>query len=82
MLSNIMATIDDMCPLKKYNVSKAKKPWVTNEILEMIKDKDRLLRRAKNRNTDNDWLFARNVRNNINYQIRRANANFIRDNLE
>ena len=48
MLANIKLTIDNMCPLKKYKVAKAKEPWVTNEILEMIKDKDRLLRRAKN----------------------------------
>ena len=48
MLTNIMITIDRMCPLKKYKIAKAKEPWVTNEILEMIKDKDRLLRRAKN----------------------------------
>ena len=82
MLTNIMSTIDNMCPLKKYKVAKAKEPWVTNEILEMIKDKDRLLRRAKNKNTENDWILARNARNNTNYQIRRAKANFIQDNLE
>ena len=43
-----MSVIDNICPLKKYKVAQAKEPWVTNEILEMIKDKDRLLRRAKN----------------------------------
>ena len=82
MLTNIMSTIDRMCPLKNYKVAKAKEPWVTNDILEMIKDKDRLLRRAKNKNTENDWILVRNARNNVNYQIRRAKANFIQDNLE
>ena len=82
MLTNIMSTIDRMCPLTNYKVAKSKEPWVTNEILEMIKDKDRLLRRAKNKNTENDWILARNARNNVNYQIRRAKANFIQDNLE
>ena len=82
MLTNIMSTIDNMCPLKKYKVAKAKEPWVTNEILEMIKDKDRLLRRAKYKNTENDWALARNAIHNTNYQIRRAKANFIQDILE
>ena len=45
---NIKTIIDDMCPLKHYKVAQAKEPWITNEILELIKDKDRLMRRAKN----------------------------------
>ena len=69
MLSNITNAINIMCPLKSYKVAQAKEPWVTNEILEMIKDKDRLLRRAKNTNTDYDWIAARNARNNTNLQI-------------
>ena len=49
MLQNITTVIDEMCPLKRYKISQAKVPWVTNEILELIKNKDRLLRRAKNK---------------------------------
>ena len=79
--SRILTTINDMCPLKKFKVAQAKELWVTNEILEMIKDKDRLLRRAKQRNTEIDWELARNARNNTNAHIRRAKANFIQDNL-
>ena len=66
-----------MCPLKKYRVAQAKEPWVTNEILESIKDEDRLLRRAKNKNTQHDWNLAKNARNSVNLQIRRAKANFV-----
>ena len=80
MLSNITTTIDSMCPLKHYRVAQAKEPWVTNEILEMIKDKDRLLRRAKNRNTVLDWILAKQARNNTNLQ--RAKATFVQENLE
>ena len=81
MLSNIRTVIDKMCPLKHYKVAQAKEPWITNEILEMIKDKDRLLRRAKSRNNPNNWLLAREARNNVNLRIRHAKANFIQDNL-
>ena len=62
-------------------MAQAKEPWVTNEILELIKDKDRLLRRAKKRNNENDWQLAREARNNTNLQIRHAKANFIQENL-
>ena len=81
MLSYIMDCINVLCPLKKYGVAQAKKPWITKEILEMIKDKDRLLQRAKNTNNQQDWELARTARNNTSFQIRRAKANFIQDNL-
>ena len=81
LLANIMTAIDEMCPLKQYKVAQAQEPWVTNEILELIKDKDRLLRRAKNRNTQIDWDLARTARSNANFQIRRAKANFVQENL-
>ena len=54
---------------------------MSNEILEMIKHKDRLLRRAKTKNTEYDWVTARNFRNRTNYFIRQANPNFIQNNL-
>ena len=81
LMTNIMTVIDVMCPLKKYKVAQAKEPWITNEILELIKDKDRLLRRAKNKNTQQDWDLAKNARNNLNFQIRRTKANFVQENL-
>ena len=77
ILTHIMSIINNMCPLKNYKISQAKEPWVTNEILEMIKDKDRLLRRAKKKKTLHDWEIAKAARNNTNLQIRRAKANFI-----
>ena len=67
--------------LKKIKVAQEKEPWVTNEILEMIKDKDRLLSRAKNRNTIPDWEVARLCRNRTKFCSRRAKANFIQDTL-
>ena len=81
MLSYIMDCTNVMCPLKKYRVAQAKEPWITKEILEMIKDKDRLLQSAKNTNNQQDWELAWTVRNNTSFQIRRAKANFIQDNL-
>ena len=76
MLLNIMNTIKDMCPLKKYKVAEAKEPWITNELLELIKDKDRLLRRAKIKQTQLDWELARNARNNVNFQNKTCQSQF------
>ena len=81
MVNHIVYTLDKMCPLKRFKIAQEKEPWISNEILEKIKDKDRLLRRAKNRNTEQDWDIAKNCRNRTNYLIRQAKANFINENI-
>ena len=82
MKDNILKVLDIMCPYKKYNVKQVKDPWISNEILECIHDKDRLLSRAKHINDPNDWKIARRRRNEVKNLTKRAKANFINDNLE
>ena len=55
MLDKIKRIADAICPLKSYKVKGKRKPWITNEAIEAIKDKDRLLRQAKNSGTWEDW---------------------------
>ena len=43
-MSNISRTIDIMYPQRTFNIRNLKDPWITNEILENIHDKDVLLR--------------------------------------
>ena len=81
LLGHIKENIDTMCPLKRFRVAQEKEPWMSNKILEMIKDKDRLLRRAKKRNYDLDWEIAKTTRNRTNFYIRQAKTNYIQDNL-
>ena len=45
--ANILATIDAMCPVKHFKVSHSNDPWITNELLEEIRDKDLALKRAR-----------------------------------
>ena len=80
--NNILLSINTMCPLKTYNIRKIKEIWVTNEILEMINDKDIALRRAKRTRLDNDWRIARRLRNDCVSTIRKAKADFIQNELQ
>ena len=81
-ITKIENIIDDMCPLRNFKIKNLKDPWITNEILENIHDKDLLLRTAKRTNDQNDWLLARNARNTLNTNIKNIKADFIQENLE
>ena len=43
----IRKTIDDMCPLKTFKIKQEKEPWISNQLIELIKDKDYALSTLK-----------------------------------
>ena len=57
-------------------------PWITNELLEAIADKDRAWKRAKITKNADDIGLAKRLRNDTKNIIRRAKANFVQDYLE
>ena len=54
MIEVITLCINDQCPLKEFNISKVKEPWITPELLEFTKDKDMALRKAKKSKSQED----------------------------
>ena len=81
MENNILDIIDVMCPLQTFHVKHLKDPWISQEILEAIKDKDRLLCRAKRTNQLDDWTLARRRRNEVKAIVKNAKSDFIKENL-
>ena len=71
--------LDKTCPIKKFKVKEAREPWVTNEILEQIKDKDRALRIARNSGKIEDWKVAKSERNRVGRLIDEAKAEFLKE---
>ena len=64
-IQNIIAKKDDMCPIQTFYVKHLKDPWISQEILEAIKDKDRLLSKAKRSDNGDNWIIARRRRNEV-----------------
>ena len=80
MVSNIKKTINELCPLKHFKIKKLREPWISNELLEQMKDKDRLLRKATKSKKSDDWKAAKRARNECAANVRRAKSDFV--NLE
>ena len=77
----ITLELDRMCPLKKRKVRQSNEPWLTNEILEAIYDKDQAWKLAKVTKDPNDLAIARRLRNDVKDIIRRAKRDFIQEEL-
>ena len=56
---------DKMCPVRKYKIKNSKPPWLVNELIEQMKDRDYFYAKAKKRNNDDDWNIAKFHRNQV-----------------
>ena len=79
--NNISSVINIMCPIQTFYIKSLKDPWISQEILEAIKDKDRLLSKAKRSDEQNDWITARRRRNEVKQIVKNAKSDFIKENL-
>ena len=57
-------------------------PWLNDEILECIHEKNRAWKRAKRSKDPDDIATAKRLRNDCKATIRRAKGNFVQDYLE
>ena len=82
MEEKIRLHLNSMCPQKTFRVKEVDEPWVTNEILEEIKDKDRAMKKAKRTGLSADFKEARAMRNRIGRMIEQVKADFLKEQLE
>ena len=82
LLGIIRNEIDLMCPLKNIKIKKHKDPWISNDILELINDKNDLLDIAKTTQLEADWQSARNARNLTASIIKDAKRNYLSNEID
>ena len=81
MYNNIKNEADKMCPIREFKIKNTKPCWVTNELVEQMKDRDYFYNKAKRTGNEDDWNIAKIHRNQVNTNVRGARADFIKDQL-
>ena len=82
ILQIITEFLNISCPIKKKFVRTKNEPWVTNEILELLFEKNQAWKKAKKSKTPEDIAHAKTLRNNAKNVIRRAKSSFVQDYLD
>ena len=77
ILKNITLVLDEMCPLRTFRIKNYRPDWMTNELIEQIKDRDYFYQKAKKRGDEDSWNIAKFLRNVTNTNIRQARREFI-----
>ena len=78
----ITREIDTMCLIKTFKIKQIKQPWITPRLIELIKDKDKALKNAKKSKNPELWTEAKRLRNACTNRLRKAKADFIKEQLE
>ena len=80
-IERVETVLDRLCPVRSYRIKNYKPEWVTNELLEQIKDRDYFFKKAKLSGDEDAWNIAKHLRNQTNANIRQARKDFVLDEL-
>ena len=80
-MSKLTPTLDDMCPIRTFEIKNYRPSWITDELSEQIKDRDYFYKKSKADNEEDSWNIARHLRNVTNSNIRSAKKEFVIEEL-
>ena len=74
--SIFLGVLDVVAPSKEIRIKQSTEPWLSSEILDLIRNRDRCLnkyRKSKNQESCDKYLF---FRNQVNYKKNKAKSNY------
>lgn len=80
--SIFMSAIDNIAPLKEVRIKQRTEPWITNEILQCIKDRDKAFRLYKKDSSDENFSIFKGLRNKTQTMIYTAKRDYFKEKVE
>ena len=68
-------------PLKRKRVRQKESSWINDDILNKIRERDRMKRKAKRTKLDSDWTLYKKSRNSVTAMIRRAKRSYVSESI-
>ena len=81
MEGHILEEANEMCPVRDFRIGCQKPAWISDEMIEQMKDCDYFYKRAKISGDEDTWNIAKFHRNLTNKYIRQSKADFIKNQL-
>ena len=80
--TSFMNILDEVAPVKEIRVKQRTEPWMTNDILEMLKERDRALYTFRKSGLTEDYKKFCSFRNKLQRDIKVAKSNYFSDMIE
>ena len=82
LMSKILHILDTVCPDFFFKFAKNRPNWLTNDLINLIKERDRYLNVYLKSRSENDKKDMKRLRNMVNITVKNACAEFVKDQLE
>ena len=82
ILDKINNILSIMCPIKNRKTKDRNEPWITDELIDLIHQKNRAWKKAKKTKNIDDIEHARVLRNRVKPQIKRAKSSYVQDYID
>ena len=83
LITLLTYAMDEVAPEIERRVKVRTEPWINNEILELIQERDKALNQANNERSNPDLRkYYNKLRNRVKKLIRKTKANFFQDKVE
>ena len=76
------SVLDTLCPEKTFKFAKNRPVWITNDLINLMKERDRCLSKYLSTRLEVDKTEIRKMRNLVNITVKKARAEYVRDQLE
>ena len=81
MKNNIQKVLDTLAPIRDFRFGCTKPGWLSNDLMKLMKDRNRALKKAAKTKTEIDKTNARTIRNLVNQYIKTARSDYIQEQL-
>ena len=71
--------VDKHAPLKQSRLRNRRSPWLTRDIVSLMRKRDLLKCKAMNTNESNDWIEYKKARNTTNNVIKQSKASYYKE---
>ena len=83
LITLLTYAMDEVAPEIEHRIKVRTEPWINNEILELIEERDRALDQSrKERSNPDHRKYYNKLRNRVTKLIRKTKANFFQDKVE
>ena len=82
MYSRIVDVVNKLCPMKEFKFAKEKPKWMSDDLIELMKNRDISLKQYLKTKTEGNKKEMRRMRNMVNVAIRNARIEYVKGQLE
>ena len=82
MLERTYQSVNRLCPVRNFKFAKEKPNWISDDLIELIKNRDKSLKQYNRSKSEVDKIEMKRMRNLVNVAVKSARNDYVRNQLD